>query len=64
MSTFAFYWTGAAFMAVWVISSRDKDHEVSVFSELFVIVIWPVFAVVLGVCMIWLLTTGRLPWQR
>jgi len=51
-------------MAVWVISSRDKDHEVSVFSELFVILIWPVFAVALGVCMIWLLTTGRLPWQK
>lgn len=66
MSGFAFYWTGAAFMAMWVVSSRRKDgqNEVSVIVEFCTVLLWPVFLIVLTICIVWLLLTGRLPWQR
>ena len=66
MTELAFYWTGVVFMALWVVSSRreDSQYTVSTFSEFITIILWPFFLVVLAICIIWIVLTGKLPWQR
>ena len=66
MSGLAFYWAGAAFMALWVVSSRrgEAQYNVSTLAEFMTIILWPFFLVVLAICILWVLFTGRLPWQR
>lgn len=64
MSNLLFYWAGAAFMTLWVVTSRDERYPATTLTELMTILLWPVFLVVLAICIVWILCTGRLPWQK
>ena len=66
MSELSFYCAGATFMAMWVVASRRSDHkyDVSWMTEVAMIIMWPLSLTFLVLTILWLLLTGRLPWQR